>query len=117
MASEALAAQYGLGVSPATIRNTMADLERLGYITQPHTSAGRVPSDKGYRYFVEHLMGSAALPPDEQRTIQHQFHQVQMNVDEWIAPGGGGAGPAGAQRRGGHAARRARRPGSSISSY
>jgi heat-inducible transcriptional repressor len=83
VASEVLAGQYDLGVSPATIRNTLADLERLGYITQPHTSAGRVPSDKGYRYFVEHLMGSAALPLDEQRTIQHQFHQVQMNVEEW----------------------------------
>lgn len=83
VASEMLASQYDLGVSPATIRNTLADLERLGYITQPHTSAGRVPSDKGYRYFVEHLMGPQALALDEQRTIQHQFHQVQMNVDEW----------------------------------
>ncbi len=83
VASEVLASQYDLGVSPATIRNTLADLERLGYITQPHTSAGRVPSDKGYRYFVEHLMGPQALALDEQRTIQHQFHQVQMNVDEW----------------------------------
>ncbi len=83
VASEALASHTDLGVSPATIRNTLADLEHLGYISQPHTSAGRVPSDKGYRYFVEHLMGPAALPLDEQRTIQHQFHQVQMNVDEW----------------------------------
>jgi heat-inducible transcriptional repressor len=84
VASEALGAAYGLNISSATIRNTMGDLERLGYIAQPHTSAGRVPSDKGYRYFVEHLMGSAALPLDEQRTIDHQFHQVQMNVDEWV---------------------------------
>lgn len=84
VASEALGSVYGLNISSATIRNTMGDLERLGYIAQPHTSAGRVPSDKGYRYFVEHLMGSAALPLDEQRTIDHQFHQVQMNVDEWV---------------------------------
>src|SRR5215212_250817 len=84
VASEGLAAHYGLTVSSATIRNTMADLERLGYIAQPHTSAGRVPTDKGYRYFVGHLMGPATLSLDEQRTIQHQFHQVQMNVDEWM---------------------------------
>jgi heat-inducible transcriptional repressor len=84
VASEGLAAHYGLTVSSATIRNTMADLERLGYIAQPHTSAGRVPTDKGYRYFVGHLMGPATLTLDEQRTIEHQFHQVQMNMDEWM---------------------------------
>jgi heat-inducible transcriptional repressor len=84
VASEGLAAHYNLTVSSATIRNTMADLERLGYIAQPHTSAGRVPTDKGYRYFVGNLMGPATLSLDEQRTIQHQFHQVQMNMDEWM---------------------------------
>src|SRR6478672_5245461 len=82
VASEVLAANTGLAVSPATIRNAMADLERGGYIVQPHTSAGRVPSDKGYRYFVEHLMGAATLPQAEQRTIDHQFHQVELDVDE-----------------------------------
>src|SRR5436309_611730 len=74
VASDVLAGHPQLGVSPATVRNAMAELERGGYIQQPHTSAGRVPSDKGYRYFVEHLMGTAALPPSEQRTIDHQFH-------------------------------------------
>ena len=82
--SEQLTVTRELGLSSATVRNTMADLEHLGYISQPHTSAGRVPSDKGYRYFVEHLMGTAQLPIDEQRTIQHQFHQVQMSIDEWL---------------------------------
>jgi heat-inducible transcriptional repressor len=82
VASEVLAASTSLAVSPATIRNAMADLERGGYIVQPHTSAGRVPSDKGYRYFVEHLMGAATLPQAEQRTIDHQFHQVELDVEE-----------------------------------
>ncbi len=82
--SDVLAGHPHLTVSPATIRNAMADLERAGYIMQPHTSAGRVPSDKGYRYFVEHLMGAAPLPPSEQRTIDHQFHQVELDIDEWI---------------------------------
>jgi heat-inducible transcriptional repressor len=84
VASEALAANTDLGVSPATIRNAMADLERGGYIVQPHTSAGRIPSDKGYRYFVEYLMGTATLPQAEQRTIDHQFHQVELDIEEWM---------------------------------
>ena len=84
VASEALAANTALGVSPATIRNAMADLERGGYIVQPHTSAGRIPSDKGYRYFVEYLMGTATLPQSEQRTIDHQFHQVELDIEEWM---------------------------------
>jgi heat-inducible transcriptional repressor len=82
VASDALAANPDLGVSPATVRNAMADLERGGYIAQPHTSAGRAPTDKGYRYFVEHLMGTAILPQAEQHTIDHQFHQVELDVEE-----------------------------------
>lgn len=54
--SRSLSKKYDLGISPATIRNEMADLEELGYIIQPHTSAGRVPSDKGYRLYVDQLM-------------------------------------------------------------
>ncbi|MGI8587169.1 MAG: heat-inducible transcriptional repressor HrcA [Chloroflexia bacterium] len=80
--SEVLAADKKLGVSPATIRSAMADLERGGYIVQPHTSAGRVPSDKGYRYFVEYLMGTAMLPQVEQQTIAHEFHQVELDLEE-----------------------------------
>jgi heat-inducible transcriptional repressor len=60
--SRTLARAHGLGVSPATIRNEMADLEDMGYLEQPHTSAGRVPSDKGYRYYVDCLMSSATDP-------------------------------------------------------
>jgi heat-inducible transcriptional repressor len=55
--SRTVARKYGLGVSPATIRNEMADLEEMGYLEQPHSSAGRVPSDKGYRFYVDVLAG------------------------------------------------------------
>lgn len=75
---------HSLNVSSATVRNDMAELERAGLIVQPHTSAGRVPSEKGYRYFVENLMNPRALGADEQRQIRHQFHQVEMDADEWV---------------------------------
>ncbi len=75
---------YGLGVSSATIRNEMAALEQLGYLIQPHTSAGRVPTELGYRYFVERLMSESQLPLDEQRTIRHQFHQVGFDLEQWM---------------------------------
>lgn len=75
---------YGLGVSSATIRNEMAVLEDRGYLTQPHTSAGRVPTDLGYRYFVERLMSDSHLPLDEQRMIRHQFHQVGVDLEQWM---------------------------------
>lgn len=68
--SKALAERHALGVSPATIRNDMASLEEEGYIAQPHTSAGRVPTDKGYRLFVDRLAGLKPLSPAEKRAIQ-----------------------------------------------
>ncbi len=84
VASEALVRTYRLGVSPATVRNEMAELEELGYIYQPHTSAGRVPTSRGYRYYVERLMDPAVLRPEEVRRIRHQFFQIQANMDEWV---------------------------------
>lgn len=75
---------FGLGVSSATIRNEMAVLEERGFLTQPHTSAGRVPTERGYRYFVERLMRESHLPVDEQRTIRHQFHQVGVDLEQWM---------------------------------
>jgi heat-inducible transcriptional repressor len=74
----------GLGVSSATIRNELAALEELGYLMHPHTSAGRVPTEKGYRYFVESLMDEFELPLIEQRMIRHQFHQVTLDIDQWM---------------------------------
>jgi heat-inducible transcriptional repressor len=77
-------ARKGLGVSPATIRNEMVELEDEGYLQQPHTSAGRVPSDLGYRHYIEAAIGNAQLSPAEQRRIRHQFHQVEGEVEQWI---------------------------------
>jgi heat-inducible transcriptional repressor len=68
--SKALADRHDLGVSPATIRNDMAVLEEQGYITQPHTSAGRVPTDKGYRLFVDRLSAVQPLSVAERRAIE-----------------------------------------------
>ena len=68
--SKALVEQHDLGVSPATVRNDMAALEEEGYITQPHTSAGRIPTDKGYRLFVDRLGTVKPLSAAEQRAIQ-----------------------------------------------
>lgn len=82
--SEALAGQPELEVSPATVRHEMATLEALGYLTHPYTSAGRIPTQRGYRYFVEHLMGEEDLSPGEKRTIRHQFHQSPLDLEEWL---------------------------------
>lgn len=76
-------ARKGMGVSTATIRNEMMVLEEEGYIMHPHTSAGRVPTEKGYRRYIETLMGYARLTQDEQLMIRHQFHQVERVVEEW----------------------------------
>jgi len=73
-----------LGVSSATIRNELAMLEDLGYVMQPHTSAGRIPTVKGYRYFVEQLMEQVELPVPEQRMIRHQFHQIRLDLQQWM---------------------------------
>lgn len=82
--SKLIADTYNLGVSSATIRNDMALLEELGYLMQPHTSAGRVPTELGYRYFVEKLMEQVELPSEEQRMISHQFHQARLDLDQWL---------------------------------
>ena len=82
--SKALVGQPGLSVSSATIRYEMASLEGAGYLSHPHTSSGRVPTEKGYRYFVEHLMEERALSVEEQRMIRHQFHQARMDLDQWL---------------------------------
>ena len=69
-----------LNLSSATIRNEMADLEELGYIIQPHTSAGRIPSDKGYRFYVDHLMQERHLPTTARRATQSVFPSSQSMV-------------------------------------
>jgi heat-inducible transcriptional repressor len=83
VSSEAIVRRYDATVSSATVRNELAQLEEIGLISHPHTSAGRVPTDPGYRFFVEHLMESVGPTPGEQQTIRHQFHQVEPDVDRW----------------------------------
>jgi heat-inducible transcriptional repressor len=82
--SQFIADNAELGVSPATIRNEMALLEKEGYLIRPHTSAGCIPSDKGYRHYVESIEG-IKLPRDEQRLISHTFHQVEKEVEAWVS--------------------------------
>lgn len=76
--SRSLAKNYDLGVSPATIRNEMSDLEDMGYLTHPHTSAGRIPSDKAYRLYVNSLMEKEVLTAQEKRAIRNRM-KVDMN--------------------------------------
>ncbi|MBC8161579.1 MAG: heat-inducible transcription repressor HrcA [Roseiflexaceae bacterium] len=84
VASDLLVRKYSLKASSATVRNELAALEELGYLTHFHTSAGRVPTDTGYRFFVENLMDWMPLSANEQRTIRHQFYQVRTELDQWI---------------------------------
>jgi len=79
--SKALVERHNLGVSPATIRNDMAALEEEGFIAQPHTSAGRVPTDLGYRLFVDRLSGVKPLSAPERRAI-HQFLDDAVDLDD-----------------------------------
>jgi heat-inducible transcriptional repressor len=85
VSSRALVDRHGLHVSSATIRNELARLEDEGYIAQPHTSAGRIPLERGYRVYVEELMAEQPVGADEQRTIEHQFHQTSSRPEEWFS--------------------------------
>jgi heat-inducible transcriptional repressor len=82
--SESLVRRYSLGVSSATVRNILAELEMNGLLTHPHTSAGRIPTDAGYRYFVESISSASQLAPVEQLMIRHQFGQVQHASEQWF---------------------------------
>ena len=73
-----------LKFSSATIRHEMAILEEAGLLIQPHTSAGRIPTEAGYRYFVERLMVRSELTESEQRLIRHQFHQARLDMEQWM---------------------------------
>ncbi|NJP42127.1 heat-inducible transcriptional repressor HrcA [Actinacidiphila epipremni] len=82
--SKALTERHHLGVSPATVRNDMAVLEDEGYIAQPHTSAGRIPTDKGYRLFVDKMAGVKPLSAAERRAIQN-FLEGAVDLDDVVA--------------------------------
>jgi heat-inducible transcriptional repressor len=84
VASQTLTQKYQLGVSSATVRNELADLEAGGYLVQPHTSAGRVPSDAGYRTFVDQLMQPEKLRTEDRRRIQDELRDASRELDEII---------------------------------
>jgi heat-inducible transcriptional repressor len=81
--SRTLARSNKEGLSPATIRNVMADLAEAGFLEQPHTSAGRVPSTEAYRYYVEQLTGKASLSSEDQGMIQESLHGIS-DVQEFM---------------------------------
>src|SRR5688500_13703639 len=80
--SARVAQSAGVQVSPATVRNEMAVLEREGYLAQPHTSAGRVPTDKGYRFFVDQLTGAGRLEPGKQQQINEFFTTAHGELEQ-----------------------------------
>ena len=82
--SKRLVERYHLDLSSATIRHEMAVLTDMGYLRQPHTSAGRVPTEEGYRLFVSEMMNQAELPASVQNMISHQFHQARPGVEQWM---------------------------------
>jgi heat-inducible transcriptional repressor len=82
--SKTIVERYKLDMSTATVRNEMAVLTEMGYLRQPYTSAGRVPTEEGYRYFVTHVVYQADLPGSARDTISHQFFQARQDVEQWM---------------------------------
>lgn len=82
--SRTLSKEFNNAFSPATIRNEMSDLEEMGYLTHPHTSAGRVPSDKAYRWYVNNSMGKVEIPQESQKIIKDTLHSDIDELDKTI---------------------------------
>lgn len=80
--SRAIARKYDLGLSPATIRNEMSDLELLGYLEQPHTSAGRIPSAQAYRFYVDALIEPGTLTDNDMALIDGWYNERRRNIDD-----------------------------------
>ena len=80
--SRTIAKKYDLGISPATIRNEMSDLEMLGYLEQPHTSAGRIPSEQAYRLYVDSLIAPGELTDGDMSIINGLYNERRRNIDE-----------------------------------
>ena len=80
--SRTISRKHGLNLSSATIRNEMSDLEELGYLAQPHTSAGRIPSWRAYRLYVDHIMHFTQLPSDDQRLIREMFAGRMQQMED-----------------------------------
>ncbi len=86
--SRAVTRRHQLGLSPATVRNVMADLEEMGYIVSPHTSAGRVPTDKGYRFYVDTLLQVGQLDPQQKSRIEQYYRLDGLRVEERLREAG-----------------------------
>jgi heat-inducible transcriptional repressor len=82
--SQTIAGAGGLGVSSATVRNEMTILEREGYLVQPHTSAGRVPTDRGYRFFVDHFTDRGDLPASQRRAVFEFFASAHAALEDLL---------------------------------
>ena len=82
--SKRLVERFHLDLSPATVRNEMSALTEMGYLRQPHTSAGRVPAEEGYRVFVAQMVNKAELPASVQNAISRQFFQARPDVEQWM---------------------------------
>lgn len=82
--SKYLVDQYNLNMSSATVRNEFVALTEMGYLRQPYTSAGRVPTEDGYRYFVGRLLRKTDLSDATRRTISHQFYQTRHDIEQWM---------------------------------
>ena len=82
--SRTISRKYDMGVSAATIRNEMSDLEDMGFLTHPHTSAGRIPSDKAYRLYVNSLMKKYELPEKEKQAIEKEISENMTELDKTI---------------------------------
>jgi transcriptional regulator of heat shock response len=80
--SQFITEEYNLDVSPATVRNILADLEEEGYLTHPHTSAGRMPTQQGYRYYVDHLMNEIQLLEEEKRRIHQEYKHHARQLED-----------------------------------
>lgn len=83
--SSTVSARADVGVSSATVRNEMTQLEREGYLVQPHTSAGRVPTEKGYRFFVDNLTGPGKLKPENLRMVRDFFATAHGEIEQMLA--------------------------------
>src|SRR3972149_6752547 len=100
VASEVVVRRSGVEVSSATVRHEMAVLEEMGFLSQPHTSAGRIPTDRAYRFYVDALLNEARLSAEERQRLRRQIHSLAEEAERVIqgaarGAGGGGACPLG----------------------
>ena len=82
--SRTLSQKTGIGLSPATIRNIMRDLEELGYLSQPHVSAGRVPTERGFRYYVDSIINVRGVSPEERQMIERHLKDGSREVPKLL---------------------------------